>query len=75
MAESIADRFIITMARINELDAVSADDPMRYAVWTLKQQAQQVLSDAARNAWCIADAAHRMRDDAAKAIAEAKEPS
>lgn len=49
--ESIADRFIITMAEIKALDAFTGnDEPMRFQVRALKGHAEQIIDDAIRTA-------------------------
>lgn len=73
--ESIADRFIITMAEIKALDALNGnEEPMRFQVRALKGHAERIIDDAIRTAWAIADTAKRLQKDA-KEAALTKEPT
>lgn len=72
MSESIADRFITTMARINSLDAHTGnEEPMRHQVRMLKHECEQIIDDAIRSAWRIANHAHCLPKEAKAACDEA----
>lgn len=64
MSASIADRFIDAVALIRELDKVSAEDPMRYAVWRAKEAAEMILYNATQSAYRLADDARLMHKEA-----------
>lgn len=72
MSQSIADQFIDTMAAIRAID-IASDDPMRYVMRNLKQEAEQAISDALRHARVIAYHARDVQRDAAGAVKEAVE--
>jgi hypothetical protein len=72
MADSIADRFIDTMAAIRELEALSSpDQPMWFQVNQLQMHAERVLDNAIRSAWEIAHTAKRIPKEAKQAANEA----
>jgi hypothetical protein len=72
MSDSIADRFIVTMARIRELDAHTGnEEPMRHQVRMLKHECEEIIDSAIRSAWRIANHAHGLPKDAKEARDEA----
>ncbi|MBD8632778.1 hypothetical protein IFT74_15545 [Oxalobacteraceae sp. CFBP 8755] len=72
MSQSIADQFIDTMAALRALD-IASDDPMRHVMRSLKQEAEQIISEALRSAWTLAHHARNAQKDAAVAVKEALE--
>lgn len=72
MADSIADRFIETMATIKALDALTdTSQPMWFQVHQMQIHAEQVLDNAIRLAWAISKTAQRLPNDAKEEVAEA----
>lgn len=72
MSQSIADQFIDTMAALRALD-IASDDPMRHVMRSLKQEAEQIISEALRHAWTLAHHARDAQKDASVAVKEAVE--
>ena len=57
--QSLADRFVYALAEINRIDRdMPADAPERYAVWKMKEAAEEALSSALHTALKCVDAAH-----------------
>jgi len=72
VSQSIADQFIEVMAAVRAID-IASDDPMRHVMRSLKQEAEQIISEALRRAGLLAYHARTVQHDAAEAVKEAVE--
>jgi len=72
MSQSIPDQFIDTMAALRAIETNNAD-PMRHAVRSLRMEAEQVIANALRNAYSLAQQARSIQKDHADAVKEALE--
>lgn len=68
---STADRFIAVMAEIRAMEP-EGDDPMRYAIWHLQEQAERALSNAIGAAHSLTNVASILKRDYRKAVEEAR---
>lgn len=59
---SIADDFIAAMARIKSIEPEN-DDPMRFAMWDCKRNAENIISQALIQAEAVARMATSIRKD------------
>ncbi|WP_374424601.1 hypothetical protein [Chromobacterium sp.] len=69
--QSLADVLVAAIADIKQVEAAS-DDPMRFAVRYMKQQAETILFEAASQATALALTAKMIQEDHAKAVDEVR---
>ena len=72
MNRSLADDFISVMADLRAIDPDN-DEPMRYAMRSIKNEAEQVIANALRTAHALAYQARSLQRDAAEAAKDAVE--
>ena len=70
MSQSISDQFIDTMIALRAIEPEN-DEPMRYAMRTIKSEAEMIISEALRRAYNLSHQARAIQRDAADAIKEA----
>lgn len=74
MSESIETRAVAALAAVQKIETRGQDfHPMRHVARQIKQQAEQVLSDAFRTAHAMAIAAESLFVDYDKATEQPKE--
>lgn len=72
---SLADRAVHALAEVAAMDRdVATDDPERHVVWNLKNEAQQILSEAFTRAARLACLAKTTRRDMREAVKAAQRP-
>lgn len=72
---SLADRAVHALAEVAAMDRdVTTDDPERHVVWNLKNEAQQILSEAFTRAARLACLAETTRRDMREAVKAAQRP-
>lgn len=74
MSESIETRAVAALAAVQKIETHGQEfHPMRHVARQIKQQAEQVLSDAFRTAHALAYAAESLFDDYDKAVGQSQE--